>query len=191
MAALGEATFVQCAGFLKIRDGSNPLDNTFIHPESYAVCERLIERLPGAPGEKLSSRVAGFRGKLRASMEKLAEELEAGPATLADILENLEKPGLDPRDALPKPLLRKDVLKMDDLKPGLVLLGTVRNVVDFGVFVDIGVKQDGLVHVSQLADRYVRNPLDVVAVGDIVTVRVIAVDAGRGRIQLSMREEAP
>ncbi|MGE5618910.1 MAG: Tex family protein [Sphingomonadaceae bacterium] len=188
---LGPATFVQAAGFLKIRGGENPLDDTFIHPESYGVCEKLMDRLPPArEGERLPQRVARFRREVearRVDLEALAAELGTGVPTLRDILENLEKPGLDPRDSLPKPILRTDVLRMEDLKEGMLLQGTVRNVVDFGAFVDIGVKQDGLVHVSEMADRFVRNPLEVVGVGDVVTVRVKGVDLSRGRIQLSMK----
>lgn len=191
VSGFGPATFLQAAGFLKIPGGENPLDDTFIHPESYEVCRRLIDRLPPArEGERLPQRVARFRREMEArgiTVESLAAEFGAGAPTLKDILENLEKPGLDPRDSLPKPILRKDVLKMEDLKEGMVLLGTVRNVVDFGAFVDIGVKQDGLVHVSEMADRFVRNPLEVVGVGDVVSVRVLGVDTARGRIQLSMK----
>ena len=131
----------------------------------------------------MNSRGAGAQ----AAIATLAKELQVGVPTLTDILENLEKPGLDPRDSLPKPILRRDVLKLEDLREGMVLQGTVRNVVDFGAFVDIGVKQDGLVHVSELADRFVRDPLTVVSVGQVVDVRVLGVDAARGRVQLSMR----
>ncbi|MHB1159121.1 MAG: Tex family protein [Chloroflexota bacterium] len=194
VSGLGAATFVQAAGFLKIPGGENPLDDSFIHPESYGVCQKLIDRLPPArEGERLPQRVARFRKEMEArgiTLERLATELGSGAPTLRDILENLEKPGLDPRDSLPRPILRKDVLKMEDLKEGMLLQGTVRNVVDFGAFVDIGVKQDGLVHVSELADRFVRNPLEVVGVGDVVTVRVKGVDLARGRIQLSMKGTA-
>jgi len=185
---LGPATFVQAAGFLKIASGREPLDNTFIHPESYAAARAVLARLP-ASGEKVAQRVRAWRllaGK-DAALATLANDLSVGVPTLTDIMENLEKPGLDPRDALPAPLLRHDVLKLEDLQPGMELSGTVRNVVDFGAFVDIGVKQDGLVHVSELADRFVRDPLTVVAVGQVVRVRVLSVDVGRGRVQLSMR----
>ncbi len=191
VSGLGAATFVQAAGFLKIPGADNPLDDTFIHPESYEVCRKLIDRLPPAQeGERLPQRVARFRKQMAShgtGLEGLAAELGTGAPTLKDILDNLEKPGIDPRDSLPKPILRQDVLKMEDLKEGMLLQGTVRNVVDFGAFVDIGVKQDGLVHVSEMADRFVRNPLEVVGVGDVVTVRVKGVDLARGRIQLSMK----
>ncbi len=194
VSGLGTATFVQAAGFLKIPGGENSLDDTFIHPESYQVCRKLIDRLPPArEGERLPQRVSRFRKQMQTegiTLEGLAAELGTGAPTLKDILDNLEKPGIDPRDSLPKPILRKDVLKMEDLKEGMLLQGTVRNVVDFGAFVDIGVKQDGLVHVSEMADRFVRNPLEVVGVGDVVTVRVLGVDLARGRIQLSMKSTA-
>jgi len=197
--SFGSATFIQAAGFLKVANGVEPLDNTFIHPESYQVARELLLRLPDIPNagsEKVAERVREWRmlnSRTRRSagisdaVAGLARELEVGMLTLNDIMENLEKPGLDPRDALPAPILRHDVLKLEDLREGMVLQGTVRNVVDFGAFVDIGVKQDGLVHVSELADRFVKDPLSVVAVGQVVQVRVLSVDLGRGRVQLSMR----
>lgn len=204
---LGPATFVQAAGFLKVANGLEPLDNTFIHPESYAATRALLEMLPesdDAKGKaaKPAERVAQFRQFIklqnslgrgnrgdgeRAAWADIAKKVGVGLPTLNDILENLEKPGLDPRDALPAPILRHDVLKMEDLETGMILQGTVRNVVDFGAFVDIGVKQDGLVHISEMADRYVKDPLRVVAVGQVVQVRVLKVDTQRGRVQLSMR----
>ncbi len=208
---LGPVTFVQAAGFLKIADGIEPLDNTFIHPESYTATRTLLELLPAGDADKgkPAERIAQFRqftklqsslgGMMRkknagsvisgegAAWADLAMKVGIGLPTLHDILENLEKPGLDPRDALPAPILRHDVLKIEDLQPEMILLGTVRNVVDFGAFVDIGVKQDGLVHVSELADRFVRDPLSVVAVGQVVQVRVLKIDKQRGRVQLSMR----
>ncbi len=183
---VGEKVFEQSAGFLKIPDGENPLDNTFIHPESYPVVENLFA-LMGVRGDEpdLVQRVKAFRAEN--DLAELAEVLEVGLPTLTDIFDNLIKPGRDPRDELPKPILRSDVLKMEDLREGMILEGTVRNVVDFGAFVDIGVKQDGLVHVSEMADRYVKNPHEVVSVGDVVKVKVISVDVERGRIGLSMR----
>jgi uncharacterized protein len=208
---VGPATFVQAAGFLKIANGVEALDNTFIHPESYQAVRALLEMLPAGESKqtKPSERIAKFRqliklqnslgrssrnrnanaggGGEQAAWSDIAKKIGVGLPTLNDILENLEKPGLDPRDALPAPILRHDVLKMEDLQPGMVLQGTVRNVVDFGAFVDIGVKQDGLVHVSELADRFVKDPLSVVAVGQVVQVRVLKVDMQRGRVQLSMR----
>ncbi|HEX6121838.1 MAG TPA: Tex family protein, partial [Ktedonobacterales bacterium] len=183
VAGLGPTTFVQAAGFLKVRDGKEPLDNTFIHPESYAVARAALARLPGDDSQRVSERVKTWRlltamgSKAKgtdATIAALAKALDVGTPTLTDILENLEKPGLDPRDSLPRPILRQDVLKLEDLTPGMTLDGTVRNVVDFGAFVDIGVKQDGLVHVSELADRFVRDPLAVVSVGQVVRVRVLS-----------------
>jgi uncharacterized protein len=184
---IGEKTFEQSAGFLKISDGENPLDDTFIHPESYAVVENLFA-LMGVQGDEpdLAQRVKVFR--TQHDLAELAEVLEVGLPTLRDIFDNLIKPGRDPRDELPKPILRSDVLKMEDLREGMILKGTVRNVVDFGAFVDIGVKRDGLVHVSEMAERYVTNPLEVVSVGDVVEVKVISVDTERGRIGLSMKK---
>jgi uncharacterized protein len=184
---LGDKTYQQAIGFLKIPDGERPLDNTFIHPESYPVVERLFEYLDVRGDEKnLPARIETLHQQ--EDLSDLADLLEVGAPTLEDILEALAKPGRDPRDELPKPLLRQDVLSMEDLHEGMILTGTVRNVVDFGAFVDIGVKQDGLVHISQLADRYVKNPFEVVSVGDVVKVKVMSVDVERGRIGLSMRE---
>ncbi len=210
VSGLGPATFVQAAGFLKVANGKELLDNTFIHPESYKAVHLLLEILPGGDQTaKPSERIAQFRqfiklqnslgrtnrnrgnttqvGGEQAAWNDIAKKIGVGLPTLNDILENLEKPGLDPRDALPAPILRHDVLKIEDLQTGMLLQGTVRNVVDFGAFVDIGVKQDGLVHVSELADRFVKDPLSVVAVGQVVQVRVLKVDLQRGRVQLSMR----
>jgi uncharacterized protein len=184
---LGDKTYQQAIGFLKIPDGNRPLDNTFIHPESYPVVERLFEYLEVRGDEKdLAARLE--RLAKTEKLSDLAALLEVGEPTLVDILENLAKPGRDPRDELPRPLLRQDVLKMEDLREGMILSGTVRNVVDFGAFVDIGVKQDGLVHISQLADRYIKSPFEVVSVGDVVKVKVMSVDVTRGRIGLSMTE---
>ncbi len=184
---LGDKTYQQAIGFLKIPDGDRPLDNTFIHPESYPVVERLFTYLEVRGDEKdLPAKIEWLRQQ--SDLDELADLLEVGQPTLVDILEAMAKPGRDPRDELPPPLLRQDVLSLEDLKEGMVLSGTVRNVVDFGAFVDIGVKQDGLVHISQLADRFVKDPFEVVKVGDVVKVKVIKVDVERGRIGLSMRE---
>ena len=183
---LGPKAFEQAAGFLRIPDGDNPLDNTAIHPESYAVVEQLL----AAFGETRITSETLRRlplADLKARVPELAAQLGVGEPTLHDILDALAKPGRDPRDDLPPPILRRDVLSMDDLREGMVLQGTVRNVVAFGAFVDIGVKQDGLVHISQMADRFVRDPHEVVRVGDVVKVRVLSVDKERGRIALSMR----
>jgi uncharacterized protein len=183
---IGPKAFQQAAGFLRIPDAPNPLDATAIHPESYPVVERLFTLIEIRGDEPdLADRVGNLRAQL--SLDDLAALLEVGRPTLADILEDLVRPGRDPRDTLPGPILRSDVLSMDDLREGMVLNGTVRNVVDFGAFVDIGVKHDGLVHVSEMAEKYVRNPYAVLSVGDIVRVRVIRVEKERGRIGLSMK----
>jgi uncharacterized protein len=184
---LGEKAYQQAAGFLRVPESANPLDNTPIHPESYPVVQRLWELADTRlKARDMLGRVQGLRDEL--GLSGLAELLEVGEPTLADILDGLARPGRDPRDDLSPPILRQDVLKIEDLQVGMRLQGTVRNVVDFGAFVDIGVKQDGLVHVSKMADHYVRNPLEVVGVGDVVDVTVISVDLERGRIGLSMRD---
>ena len=185
---LGEKTFEQCAGFLRIPEGDNILDNTSVHPESYEACEKLL-KLTGHTLEDVKDKKIG---KLKEEVTKLGTEKVAsligvGMPTLNDIVNELLKPGRDPRDELPPPLLSEDVLDIADLKPGMILDGTVRNVVDFGAFVDTGVHQDGLVHISELSDRFVRNPMEVVSVGDIVKVRVLEVDEKRKRISLSMK----
>lgn len=169
---LGEKTFVQCAGFLRIPEGNNLLDNTGVHPESYDIAEKILEE----------------DALFDTNLNKLSKELDVGLPTLKDIIKELRKPGRDPRDEMPKPVFRKDVLKMEDLKPDMVLTGTVRNVVDFGVFVDIGVKQDGLVHISKLSNKFIKHPMEVVKVGDIVNVRVLDVDINKGKISLSMKD---
>ncbi len=190
VTGLGDKTYQQAIGFLKIAGSDQPLDNTFIHPESYPVVGRLFEYLGVRGDEKdLPAKIEALSHEEKLS--DLAALLEVGEPTLADILQSLARPGRDPRDGLPAPVLRRDVLQMEDLREGMVLTGTVRNVVDFGAFVDIGVKQDGLVHVSQMADRYVKNPFDVVGVGDVVKVTVIQIDLERGRIGLSMKGVQP
>ncbi len=187
VTGLGEKAFEQSAGFLKIRDGENLLDNTFIHPESYLATEKLLDKF-NLPVAKIKdsgaviSLIVNQKGT-----KKLAEEIGIGEPTLIDIIENLKKPGRDPREDIPAPILRSDVLKMEDLKEGMKLKGTVRNVVDFGAFVDIGVKQDGLLHISQIANKFVKNPLDIINVGDIIDVTIIGIDIQRGRISLSMK----
>jgi uncharacterized protein len=182
---IGSKTYEQAAGFLRIPEGEDPLDNTAIHPESYPVVERLSQWLE-ARGKKVDPRSLS---KLRqqTALQRAAQALQVGVPTLSDIVVALLRPGRDPRDELPPPILRQDVLKMEDLSEGMVLQGTVRNVVPFGAFVDIGVKHDGLVHISQMADRYVRDPLEIVSTGDIVQVRVLNVDLERGRIGLTMK----
>lgn len=181
---LGAKTYEQCIGFLRIIDGEEPLDRTNIHPENYPAAKKLLKTLGLSP-EDIGSDIAIERIK-SADVKQLAETLDIGEFTLKDILDSFMRPERDPRDELPKPLLRKDVLQMEDLKPGMELEGTVRNVVDFGAFVDIGVKQDGLVHISKMSKRFVKHPLDIVSVGDIVTVWVEQVDVNKGRISLSM-----
>lgn len=183
---LGPKAYEQCAGFMRIQGGKNPLDATAVHPESYEAAEKLLKKQGYKAEDITNHKLTGLSLTLR-DYKKLAEELEIGEITLRDIVKELEKPARDPRDEMPKPILRTDVLEMKDLKEGMVLKGTVRNVIDFGAFVDIGVHQDGLVHISQMrSDRRVEHPLDVVSVGDIVDVRVIEVDANKGRIALSM-----
>ena len=186
VAKLGPKAFEQCAGFMRISGGDNPLDATSVHPESYAAAAKLLELMGYDINSITSGELIGLRSKVE-DVKKLSDELGIGQMTLEDIIKELEKPGRDPRDELPKPILRKDVLNMEDLKPGMILKGTVRNVIDFGVFVDIGVHQDGLVHISQMsAFKRVQHPLDVVSVGDIIDVRVMDVDVAKARISLSM-----
>ena len=186
VAKLGPKAFEQCAGFMRIADGDNPLDGTSVHPESYEAAEKLLDKI-GMKKEDIQGGVTGL-SLLVKDKEKTAQELSIGEATLLDIIKELEKPGRDPRDEMPKPILRTDVLEMKDLTPGMILKGTVRNVIDFGAFVDIGVHQDGLVHISQLTDKkFVKHPLEVVSVGDIVEVKVMSVDVQKKRIQLTMK----
>ncbi|WP_461363085.1 helix-hairpin-helix domain-containing protein, partial [Candidatus Darwinibacter acetoxidans] len=188
---LGAKTFEQAAGFLRIADGAHPLDNTAVHPESYPLARQILT-LIGCSEEDLQNRenLDAIREKLKElKPDQVAEKLGAGVPTVRDILAALGQPGRDPRDELPPPLFRADVLSIEDLRPGMVLKGTVQNVVDFGAFVDIGVKKAGLVHISQLSDGFVRHPTDVVQVGDIVTVRILGVDPKLERISLSMKTE--
>jgi uncharacterized protein len=187
VSGIGETAFQQSAGFLRIVDGDNPLDNTAIHPESYLATKKLLEIFRiGSEQERWHTLRTELRGR-KMTLAEIAEKIGVGEPTLEDILINLEKPGRDPRDELPKPLFKKDVLEIDDLKEGMILQGTVRNVVDFGAFVDIGLKRDGLVHVSQMANKFVKNPLEIVSVGDIIKVKVIRVDLERERVNLSMK----
>ena len=183
---LGPKAYEQCAGFLRIRGGKNPLDATSVHPESYEVTEKFLAEL-GHDLTEITSGGIGQIGKEVGDLDRLAEELGIGAMTLEDIVKELQKPGRDPREDMPKPILRSDVLSMEDLKPGMVLKGTVRNVIDFGAFVDIGVHQDGLVHISEICDRFIRHPLEAVSIGDIVDVQVLSVDFKKQRIQLTMK----
>lgn len=185
VAKLGPKAYEQCAGFMRIQGGDNPLDATSVHPESYEAAAGLLTMLGYNLASITNGELAGLTKKVK-DIRKTAEELGVGEITLEDIIKELEKPARDPRDEMPKPILRTDVMEMKDLQPGMVLKGTVRNVIDFGVFVDIGVHQDGLVHISQLTKRYVKHPLDVVSVGDVVEVKVMSVDLNRQRIQLTM-----
>ncbi len=183
---LGPKAYEQCAGFMRIQNGKNPLDSTSVHPESYRAAEKLLEKLGYQKEDILKGNLKGISKKV-GNRDALADELEIGTLTLEDILKELEKPARDPRDEMPKPILRTDVLEMKDLKEGMVLKGTVRNVIDFGAFVDIGVHQDGLVHISQMSERYIKHPLEVVSVGDVVEVQVMSVDLKKQRIQLTMK----
>jgi len=182
---LGPKAFEQCVGFLRIPDGDLPLDKTPIHPESYGVVDRLFA-LMGLRAEDIGT-TALTQALSGANINELAEKLEVGTPTLKDIIDSLLRPGRDPREELAPPIFRTDVLQIEDLKPGMELKGTVRNVIDFGAFVDIGIKNDGLVHISQLSDRFVKHPLDVVSVGDNVTVWVLQVDMKKGRVGLTMK----
>ena len=186
VAKLGPKAYEQCAGFMRITAGKNPLDGTGVHPESYDATKELLAKLGYSLEDVANRAVAGISKKV-SDYKKLAAELNIGELTLQDIVKELEKPARDPREDMPKPILRSDVLEMKDLTPGMVLKGTVRNVIDFGVFVDIGVHQDGLVHISQICDRYIKHPLEAVSVGDIVEVKVMSVDLKKQRIQLTMR----
>lgn len=186
---LGKAAFVQCAGFLKVPESNNILDNTMVHPESYDITEKLLESLGYNVKEITKEDLEDLKVKLEnIDVEKIAEKLDVGLPTIIDIISELKKPGRDPRDEMPKPILKSDVLKIEDLEVGMVLTGTVRNVIDFGAFVDIGIKNDGLVHISNLSDKYVRNPMEEVSVGDIVKVKVIGIDLEKGKVSLSMKD---
>lgn len=186
VAKLGPKAFEQCAGFMRIQGGKNPLDATGVHPESYGATEKLLERQGFTLEDVAGGNLSGLSKTVK-DYKKLSQELEIGEITLRDIVKELEKPARDPRDEMPKPILRTDVLDMKDLKEGMILKGTVRNVIDFGVFVDIGIHQDGLVHISQITDKYIKHPLEAVSVGDIVDVKVMSVDLKKKRIQLTMR----
>lgn len=186
VAKLGPKAYEQCAGFLRILDGKNPLDATSVHPESYDAAAKLLEKLGYTACDLKEGNLKGISKKI-SGYDSLAKELSVGELTLMDIVKELEKPARDPREDMPKPILRSDVLEMKDLTPGMVLKGTVRNVIDFGAFVDIGVHQDGLVHISQMTERFIKHPLEAVSVGDIVEVKVMSVDLKKQRIQLTMK----
>ena len=186
VAKLGPKAFEQCAGFMRISGGTNPLDATSVHPESYEIAETLIRHLGYSMDDLASGQLKGIT-KAAGDIKALAKELDVGTVTVTDLVKELEKPARDPRSEMPQPILRGDILEMKDLKEGMILKGTVRNVIDFGAFVDIGVHQDGLVHISQMSDKFIKHPLDVVSVGDIVTVKVMSVDLAKKRIQLTMK----
>ena len=186
---LGKVAYEQCAGFIRIPDGTNPLENTAVHPESYKIAEELLKSL-GYETKDLKDidKLTEIRKKLASvKVDETAKKLDVGEMTLKDIIDELSKPGRDPREDMPKPILRQDVLKFEDLKEGMILTGTVRNVIDFGAFVDIGVKHDGLVHISEMSEKFVKNPSDIVSVGDIVKVKVIGIDQERQKVRLSMK----
>lgn len=186
---LGPKAYEQCAGFLRIKDGKNPLDNTSVHPESYSAAKTILERCSYTSDDINSNKLGDLEAKAkRYGLEKLAEEAEVGLPTLKDIINELMKPGRDPRDEIEQPILKTDVMGIEDLKEGMILSGTVRNVIDFGAFVDIGVHQDGLVHISCLSDKYVKHPTDVVSIGDIVKVKVLSVEPQKKRISLTMKD---
>ena len=186
---LGKVAFEQCAGFLRIFDVDNPLEITAVHPESYEATEKLLANLGFNKTDlKNKEKIDELRQKLKSvDIAQTAKELEIGEMTLEDIISELSKPGRDPREDMPKPILRSDVLKLEDLKEGMILTGTVRNVIDFGAFIDIGVKHDGLVHISEMSDKFIKNPSEIVSVGDIVKVKVIKIDLERQKVGLSMK----
>ena len=186
VAKLGPKAYEQCAGFMRIHEGANPLDETSVHPESYEAAKKLLEKKGFQISDITGGKLAGLSLTIR-DYKKTAQELGVGEITLRDIVAELEKPGRDPRDEMPKPILRTDVLDMKDLKEGMVLKGTVRNVIDFGVFVDIGVHQDGLVHISEITNKFIKHPLEAVSVGDVVDVKVLSVDLKKKRIALTMK----
>ncbi|MDA8442213.1 MAG: helix-hairpin-helix domain-containing protein, partial [Peptococcaceae bacterium] len=185
---LGEQTFIQCAGFLRLPDGDNPLENTPVHPESYSVAEAILTKVGYRPQDLLAKKEEVKRALGTLDAAAVAAELGAGVPTVKDIIQALQRPGRDPRDELPKPLMHSEITTLESLKPGMLLQGTVRNVVDFGAFVDIGVKQDGLVHISQLSNRFIKHPMEAAAVGDIVKVKVLSIDLTHQRIALSMKD---
>ena len=186
---LGKVAYEQCAGFLRILDGDNPIEITAVHPESYETTEKLLNKIGfDVKDIKDKEKLQELQQKLKiVDIQKTAKELEIGEMTLTDIIEELSKPGRDPREDMPKPILRSDVLKLEDLKEGMILTGTVRNVIDFGAFIDIGIKHDGLVHISEMSEKFIKNPSEIVSVGDIVKVKVISIDKERQKVGLSMK----
>ena len=188
VSKLGPKAFEQCAGFLRVAESKNPLDNTAVHPESYDAAKKLLELCGYTPDDIRNNNLDGLEGKVKEiGFADAAAQMGVGVPTLEDIIKELTKPGRDPRDELPPPLLRTDVLDIKDLKEGMEIMGTVRNVIDFGAFVDIGVHQDGLVHISEISEKRIKHPSDVLGIGDVIKVRIISVDADKGRISLSMK----
>ncbi|MFR5171539.1 MAG: helix-hairpin-helix domain-containing protein, partial [Clostridium paraputrificum] len=186
---LGQKAYEQCAGFLRVQESKEPLDNTAVHPESYKEAKELIKLLGYTSEDLKNNKLSDIEDRVaEKGLKNIEKELEIGEMTLKDIIKELQKPGRDPRDEMPKPILKTGVINLEDLQPGMVLMGTVRNVSDFGAFVDIGVHQDGLVHKSQMANRFVKHPLDIVKVGDVIKVRVMEVDTKRHRIALTMKD---
>ena len=186
---LGKVAYEQCAGFIRIMDGINPLETTAVHPESYDIAEKLLNKIECSKDDLLNKNsLNDIKEKLsNINIDEMSVELNVGKMTLKDIIDELSKPGRDPREEMPKPILRSDVLKFEDLKEGMILTGTVRNVIDFGAFVDIGVKHDGLVHISEMSENYIKNPSDIVKVGEVVRVKVIKLDSERKKVALSMK----
>ena len=186
---LGPKAYEQCAGFLRIPESKNILDQTAVHPESYHAAERLLSLTHHNMNDVKESKLGTLSAELdRIGRQKVADAIGIGVPTLLDVVSELQKPGRDVRESLPQPILRTDVLEIKDLKPGMILTGTVRNVIDFGAFVDIGVHQDGLIHISEIADRYLKHPTEMLSVGDIVQVKVLSIDEKRKRISLSMKQ---
>ena len=189
VSKLGPKAFEQCAGFLRVCESKNVLDNTAVHPESYEATQKLLKLCSVSDNDIRNGNIISLKREVETvGTSAIARQLDIGEPTLIDIINELSKPGRDPRDKLPQPLLREDVMSIEDLKPGMELKGTVRNVIDFGAFVDIGVHQDGLVHISQITNRYIKHPSDVLKVGDTVTVWVISVDTAKNRISLTMKK---
>ncbi|MFR4764881.1 MAG: S1 RNA-binding domain-containing protein, partial [Paraclostridium sordellii] len=186
---LGPQAFTQCAGFLRIVNSKNPLDNTSVHPETYDVCKKLLEKLGYSLEDIKNKNINDIDDKVSSiGIDSLSKELEVGIVTLKDIISEIKKPGRDPREEGIKPVLRTDVLKIEDIKEGMILKGTVRNVVDFGAFVDIGIKNDGLVHKSQMSNKYVKDPMTIVTVGDVIDVKVIGIDLKTQKVSLTMKD---